>query len=407
MKKGVSVREATRLVMAQAALVATEIIPLSKALGRTARTAVCVPSALPPFASSAMDGFAVRWDDCQVLPATLPVAGTIPAGAVPTLTIESGTCAAIMTGAVMPEGADTVIPVEWTTRLETRTVRIERAVRAGMYVRPAGQDAEKGEAVVEAGTVLTPGRIGMAAAAGAEELCVARRPTVGLVITGDELSREPGPLPLGKIRDINGPGLSAQVHEAGATVSGVHYAADNPGQTEAALEGALKVCDVLCVSGGVSMGEHDVVKDVLHRMGLAMLFWRVRQRPGGPLAFGVLDGRPVFGLPGNPVSAAVCFDQYVRPLIASMLGRPSATRPRLRAVLRAPTPKKPGLHFYTRGIYAQGKGGGLEVRDTGPQGSNLYSSMARANCFIHLPEEMDAAPVGTRVSIEPFSGTHW
>ena len=403
MKFRVSVHEAQAIVRAHAMPVGAVRMPVAGSLGRTLRGSVHAGDDLPPFDNSAMDGYAVRVSDCAALPVELRIQETITAGRLPQRAVVQGTCASIMTGAPVPEGADAIVPVEWTAPAGPDRVRINRVPARGMYVRRAGQDAARGTCAVAEGAVITPQILGMIAAAGAHEVEVSRLPRVAIVATGDELHTKRGPLPRGKIRDINGPLLAALVQTAGALPHGPYYAQDNAASLRTVLARASRGCDVLLVSGGVSVGAHDLVKDILREMGLVLQFWRVRQRPGGPLAFGLLDGCAVFGLPGNPVSSAVCFDQYVRLFLAAMLQRSDVHRPRLRATLVAETQKNPGLHWFVRGFCRVGEDGRLAVRDTGPQASNLFSSMARANCIIHLEEAMERAPAGTAVTIEPLT----
>jgi len=243
----------------------------------------------------------------------------------------------------------------------------------------------------------------MLAMVGAAKVPVHAVPSVAVIATGDELvevDETPGP---GQIRNANAPALAAQVRSAGGCVHGAYLARDDKADVRRVIE-AAREADVLVFSGGVSVGTHDYVKQVLDAMGMELLFWKVRQRPGKPLAFGLMDGTPVFGLPGNPVSSAMCFEQHVRPALAKMLGRKALLRPRHPAVLSADTPKVEGLHYFARGVAEFGKGRKLYVRDTGPQASNLYSSVVKANCIIHLPARLrDPAP-GTEVEIEWL---HW
>jgi len=403
MRHRITVREALRLVLCEAASVGFESISLSNSLGRTLREEARATEDIPPFDNSGMDGYAVRQADCQHLPALLQITETITAGHLAKTPVVPGTCAAIMTGSPMPDGADTVVPVEWTVRVDPTRVRIERAPSHGTYVRLAGKDVRRGSTVVQTGTVVTPAVLGMLAGAGIHEVMVSCMPRTAVISTGDELYTGAGPLPGGQIRDINGPALSAQVRAAGGIPVGPFYARDNLSSVRQTIQVALEQSDLLLISGGVSVGQHDLVKTVLDGMGLKMLFWRVRQRPGGPLAFGTLEGRAVFGLPGNPVSSSVCFDQYARPFIAAQLGRRQVLRERLSAVLSAQTPKKAGLHFFTRGIYGAGPDGVLTVCDTGGQASNRYTSLAHANCLIHLEEDVVSTQAGDLVSIEPLT----
>ncbi len=406
MKHFLSVTEARRLVLgAVPGPAAVERVPLAEALGRTLAEAVTSRDRVPPFDNAAMDGFAVRTEDFAGGTATLEVRGEVAAGGVPAEAVRQGTCLRIMTGAPVPDGADAVAPVEWTES-EAGRVRINRAPTPGQHVRRAGEDVQPGDTMVEAGAVVTPPVVGMAAALGYPALGVRARPRVAVVATGDELvaaGATPGP---GHLRDSNGPALAAQVVSAGGAALGPLHARDDADDARAVLEPALRA-DVLLVSGGVSVGDYDLVKEVLDGLGVAWHFWKVRQRPGKPLAFGTrasgTTGRTlVFGLPGNPVSSAVCFEVYVRPALAALLGRREVLRRRVPAVLAEAVPKAAGLHHIVRGVFEHGSGGVLRVRPTGAQGSGLYSSVLRADGLIHLPEALADPEAGTRVEVEPL-----
>ena len=403
MKYQISVRAAKQMVLSQASPGSTIRVPCLKALNRTLRSAVRAADDVPPFDNSAMDGFAVRVADCASVPVALDMREVITAGQWPSQSLQQGQCAAIMTGAPVPYGTDAIVPVEWTRSAGQGQVWIDRVPSPGAYIRRAGQDVKKGECVAEPGVEITSSVLGMIAAAGTYEVTVSRRPRVAVVTTGDELHAVPGLLPDGKIRDINGPVLSALLTESGACPLGPFHARDDFSSLTQVIEAALHGSDVLLVAGGVSVGQHDLVKRVLEEIGLVMLFWRVRQRPGGPLAFGLLGERAVFGLPGNPVSSAVCFEQYVRPYVAALLGRKRVRRTRMHAILETPAPKKKGMHFFVRGVVRSTADGRLMARVTGPQASNLFTSLVRANCIIHLDEAMGSAPAGTVVELEPFT----
>ena len=396
MKTFISVNEARALVLANVPVLDTQNLSTDDALGRTLRTAIASPEDVPRFDNSAMDGYAVLSPD---VPGRLRMVEDIPAGTVPRITLHRGMCARVMTGAPIPAGADAVVPVEWTVPEEGGAVRVERAVSPQAHIRRAGRDVREGETVLEAGWLITPPMVGIMMALGCVRVSVARRPCVAVISTGDELIGAAEPLRAGKIRDSNGPALACQVASAGAVVLGPFRARDDRDSIREVIGTALEA-DMLLLSGGVSVGGYDLVKGVLEEMGMELLFWRVRQRPGKPLAFGVLEGKPVLGLPGNPVSSAICFEQYARPALARMLGRAEVLRPRCRAVLAAPTPKRPGLHHFVRGVAYWDEVARLQVRDSGPQGSNLYSSMVRANCIIHLDEAMEAALEGSAVEVE-------
>lgn len=395
----ISVAEARQMIRAALSTMPRMRVPYQTALGYTLAEPLVGQAAIPPFDNSAMDGFAVRMADLHTLPATLPVGEDIPAGKAPQYPVRPGTCARIMTGAPLPEGADAVVPVEWTEPTDTG-IRFLKAPTLHQHMRRAGADVQPGDVLAEAGTVITPPTIGMLATLGVADVLVHRPPRVGVLATGDELVDVEAPLGPGQIRNANGPALAAQIRHAGGEAVYVGHAPDQAAAIQQALHEALAGADALVISGGVSVGDYDLVKQELDRMGLALHFWKIRQRPGKPMAFGVLGTTPVFGLPGNPVSSAVCFDQYVRPALAYMLGRTATLRPLVPARLAEPVVKKPGLHYFVRGIATFDDAGRLTVRTTGPQGSNLYSSFLRANCLVHLPEPLENPPAGTPVEIE-------
>ncbi len=399
MKEFISVVEARSIILGQMPVLPPERIVWTEAVGRTLAQPVESRDNIPPFDNSAMDGYAVRSADLLTLPTTLAIIEDIPAGTYPQKTVAPGTCARIMTGAPFPQGADAVAPVEWTENDDGDTVQFNRGPSSGQHVRPAGQDVRDGDLVLEAGHVITPPMVGILATLGYPEIAVSTRPRVAVISTGDELVDPWETLAPGKIRDSNGPSLAAQVVSAGGEALPPFRARDTLESIRAIVEQALDA-DVLLFSGGVSVGSYDFVKQVLDEMGMELFFWKVRQRPGKPLAYGVLQGRYIFGLPGNPVSSAICFEQYVRPALAKMLGRTMVLRPRHNARLDAPTPKKPGLHYFARGHAFFDETGSLRVRDTGPQASNLYSSMVKANCLFHMPEAMENPPVDTVVQVE-------
>jgi molybdopterin molybdotransferase len=401
MQTFISVEEARETVLSEAAPLGVERIPFQEADGRTLAQPITSREDVPPFANSAMDGFAVRRADFEGkdVPLTLPCAFEIPAGRAPEQAVEASTCAQIMTGAPMPEGADAVAPVEWTETDAEGRVTFDRAPGLGANVREAGEDVRAGQMMIEAGAVVTPPVVGMAASLGYATLEVSRRPRVAVVSTGDELVDVAAELEPGQIRDSNSPSLAAQARNAGAEALAPQHAADDAGAVRRVLEDALGA-DVLLVSGGMSMGEYDFVRDVLEEMGMTWRFWKVRQRPGKPFGFGTLDGTLVLGLPGNPVSSAVCFEVYARPALAKMLGRRPVQRPRHAATLAEGMRAGAELHHFARGVAETDEDGRLTVRSTGAQGSHVYSSMTAANCLVYLPEGMEDPAAGTRVQIE-------
>ncbi len=369
------------------------------AIGRILAGDVFAADHIPPFDNSAMDGYAVRFEDTLTEDVRLSVVADIPAGSWSTHTIGRGECARIMTGAPMPAGADTVVPVELTTELDRHAVRIDRVPESRQHVRYRGEDIQPGAVVLKAGTRVTPPVIGMLATVGVSRIPVYERPKVAVIATGDELIDVTASLAPGKIRNSNGPALTAQAEILGADVRPPVVARDDHDDMDERLREAMNA-DVIVISGGVSVGEHDHVKDVIERAGFELVFWRVRQKPGKPLVFAKMEEKLLFGLPGNPVSASVCFERYVRPAILRKMGHRRPERSLEPAILKEPISKKPGLYYFTRGEVAYAPEGHLETWSTGPQGSNLYSSVVSADCLIHLSEQINDPPAGTRVFIE-------
>lgn len=401
MKTLISFPEARDIVLKRLPDPREDQTDLDKALGQTLIRPIVAKDAIPPFDNSAMDGFAVRAQDVPAAGVRLPLAGEIPAGCADAPALAAGACLRIMTGAPLPKGADAVLPVEVAEiHAANQTVTFLQAATPGKHVRPAGQDIRRGDTALEAGKTLAPADLAVLAALGYARVPVAQAPSVSVVTTGNELVAPSEPLRPGAIRNANAPMLAAQIATAGGRVHGHFHARDARTDVRRALE-AAREADMIIVSGGVSVGAYDIVKEVLEEMGLAMLFWRVRQRPGKPLAFGLLEDKPVFGLPGNPVSSAVCFEAYVRPALARMLGRRQVL-PRLEpAVLDKPIAKKEGLHQFVPGRAWQ-TGSLCAVAAAGPQGSHIVSSLARADGLIHLAESLGEAPAGLSVPFERF-----
>jgi len=399
MRTFISFEDALNMVLASGTKAEAEHISLSMALGRTLSEPIVSLQNLPPFASSAMDGFAVIASDLAKEGAVLNVVEHIQAGDIPQRAIKPGTCAKIMTGALFPEGADSVAPVEWVLSERGNHVSFSRAPQSGQHVRPAAEDVREGDTIFVGGEVITPPVTGMLASLGVDPVPVVRRPRVAVISTGDEIVPphvQPGPA---QIRDSNGPALRSQVLAAGGDCDRYEHAADDPAAIRLVIE-ENKSADILIFSGGVSMGDHDYVKSVLVDMGGEMLFWKVRQRPGKPLAFGKIGSTVFLGLPGNPVSSAMCFAIYARPLIHKMLGRERVGGQKVSAILQHDVKKVADLHHFSRGVATVGEDGTIGVSEAGSQGSNLFSSVVRANCIIHLPSGEAMAREGSRVTIE-------
>ena len=341
---------------------------------------------IPPFDNSAMDGYAVRAADVQNAseenPAVLLVVETIAAGYAPTKQVAPGQASRIMTGAMMPDGADAVVMQEVTQQAGDE-VKIFESIDTAGNVRFTGESVSGGQQVMEKGKHLRPPEISMLASLNCAAATVHRKPTVAIVSTGDELTPLGEPLEPGKIRDSNRYGLYAQVEEAGGIPIDMGIAPDDAAETERIFRAALAKADALITSGGVSVGEHDVVKTVLAKLG-EINFWRVAMKPGKPQAYGIADGKPIFGLPGNPVSSLVVFELFVRPALLKMAGHTTLFRPTFKAVLAESITNRDGRVNYMRAILTV-TDGEITAQTTGPQGSGILHSLVLANGLITIP----------------------
>jgi molybdopterin molybdotransferase len=399
-----------------------ERLALDEALGRVLVEDVSADLDLPPFDTTAMDGYAVRAEDLRASekerPATLEVIGAVPAGRTAETPLGSGQAYRILTGAPMPPGADTVVPYEdtdgkgfggWSGDAGAQEAAAEREVRIftapprGDNVRYRGEVLRRGEVVVRARSVVRPGEAAVLATVGREKVWVYRRPRIGVLSTGDELvsvGQTPGP---GQIRDGNRPGLMAQVREAGGDPIDLGIAPDEPEAVRTALaQRAESGIDLLLTSGGVSMGDHDVVKHVLRDEG-QVDFWSIDLRPGKPLAFGTFRGVPFLGLPGNPVSSLVTFELFARPAILRLGGHLRLARPELEAVALEPIKNGSGRENFMRGVVERrvGADGAPEwtVRLTGQQASNFITSMAKANALVRVHKTRTLVSPGETVRV--------
>lgn len=392
-----SVDEALGRILEAIAPLEPHEVALDDALGAVLAEAARADQDVPPFTNSAMDGYAVRGADVAAAPVRLRVVGEIPAGGVAARAIGPGEAMRIMTGAPLPEGADTIVRVEDTDN-GSATVDVRVVTPAGLSVRHAGEDLRAGEVVLDAGTSLRPAEIGVLATTGRGRVRVVRRPRVAVLSTGDEVVDIECLLGPGQIRDANRHSLTAAVRQAGGLPWPLPIVRDTADALRAALRQAA-TADVIVTSGGVSVGDHDHLKPVVSELG-AMDFWSIAIRPGRPLAFGLLaDGArsvPIFGLPGNPVSALLTFELFVRPALRRLAGHRSIARPRARAVLLDELEKPAQLRFFARGIHDPEAG---TVRLTGPQGSGILRSMALANCLIDLPPGADRHQPGETVEV--------
>jgi molybdopterin molybdotransferase len=363
---------------------------LMEAVGYVLAEPVRSRERVPPFTNSSMDGYAVRSVDVSDAPARLRVSRTLMAGDDPgTLVVGEGEAARIMTGAVLPPGADAVCMVEHT-HSEDGFVIIEEAVGPGTNVRPAGSDIATGDEVFAAGAQLSAAHIGVLASLGLEEALVYPRPRVGVISTGDELTSGPGPLKFGKIRDSNRPALLAQVKADGFVPVDLGGAPDEPVALTKTLHAAAQECDALLTSGGVSVGDRDIVRMVVEKLGGQHARWlQVAVRPGKPFVFSTLPpkGTPVFGLPGNPVSALVSYELFARPSLRLMAGHENLDRPRLVGRASVDLLRRPDGRLHLVRVHAIASADGvLQVEPSGGQSSHQLHALASANALAFLPD---------------------
>jgi len=399
-----NIEEALKEILDYATLLAPVTLPLDEAAGLVLAENVAARGNVPPFANSAMDGFAVLAADIQQAsestPVCLHILEDVPAGSVATQPVRHGTAIRIMTGAPLPDGADTVVHVE-VTRAEGSDVIIVLALKNGVNVRQMGEDMKDGTIVLTAGTVLRPSEVGVCAAAGYATVTVHPHVRVAILTTGRELvdaGEVPGP---GQIRDANAHSLRAQVAAMGAEPVVFARVADTRAAVRSALEQALTQADVILTNGGVSVGDYDFVKDVLQEMGAALVFWRVKQKPGKPMAFWTLGSKRIIGLPGNPVSCMVCTEEYVRPLVRRMMGQTLLHRPVRTAILDERYSKgvDAGRTHFVR-VRLQEREGVFHAALTGPQGSGILTSMALATGIAVIPEDTLFVEAGQNVHVQ-------
>ena len=387
-----SIDEARAKLLATIQPLAPVNIPVAEALGLILAEDVTAAHDVPAFANSAMDGFAVRAGQAGQ---RLRIAGESRAGAPFAGTVVDGEAVRISTGAALPAGADGVLPLELATE-DGDAVVLNEAVEPGRNVRNAGDDLAEGATVLTEGTRVGPAELGVAIGAGRMHLLAAPRPRVAIVTTGDELVEAGTRLRPGQIHDSNGPTLAALAARAGAEVIGRGHATDDPEATRTVISEALDLADVLILSGGVSVGPHDHVKPVLAQLGVREILWRVALRPGKPTWMGELDGKLVFGLPGNPVSAYVTFLLFARPALNALQGA-DATVPRTTAPIAVAIPRHPDRDECVR-VRRRTDGA---VEPTGPQGSHVLSSLLGADALAIVPRGEGDLPAGTTVTLEP------
>lgn len=395
----ISVRNARELVLLSAKRLDTEEIPVTSAFQRVLADNVTAQGDTPPFPCSAMDGYAIRDGAAG---RNLSVIGESRAGTPFTGSLGDGEAVRISTGAAIPTDATAVIRQE---DVETHDGRIETLVETpdSHHVRFPGEDMRDGTVVLPAGTVLGGPELGTAVAAGAATVTVSRQPRVAILATGDEL-REPGePLGPGEIHNSNGPMLAALSTRSGAIAETPQHLPDSREATQQGLGAALDRADVVIVSGGVSVGPHDHVKPALATLGVEQIFWSVALQPGKPTWFGARDGTLVFGLPGNPVSAAVTFSLFARPALAALQGATLTAAPPSEAVLGEPVARNPAREQAIR-VRLEQRDGTIVATPNGPQGSHIVTSLIGANALAMIPAGEGRLDPGTRVSLEPLPG---
>ncbi|MBP1626411.1 MAG: moeA [Holophagaceae bacterium] len=390
--------DALDLILGEIIPLPLEYVSLSEASGRALAEDILSQEAVPPFTNSAMDGFAVRHLDIRPR-IQLPVVGIVAAGQVPHRGLQAGSAIRIMTGAPLPAGADTVVPLEHT-RHGNHWVEFPHPVERGAHIRWAGEDIAPGARVLAAGTQLKPAAIGVLASIGVASIPVTLRPRVVVMSTGNELvdaSQCPGP---GQIRDSNVPGICSQIAAMGAIPLAMPRIPDTKEQVLTAILEALEISDVLMTTGGVSEGDFDFVKNVLGELGAKQIFWRVAHRPGGPFGFWTLNGKLIFGIPGNPVSAMVMVEEYVRPALRKMMGFRHCFRPQRNAILveNWKKPKADGKTHFLRVVLQEGSQG-LKAHLTGSQGSGVLSSMLLADGLAVVEADTLELQIGDSVPV--------
>jgi molybdopterin molybdotransferase len=408
-QRDITAAQALARVLAETPVLGSETVALGDVLGRVLAEDLRSTRVLPPADNSAMDGYAVRTAECasasQAAPVWLPVAFEVPAGASDLSALPRGAAARIFTGAPLPPGADSVVRQEDTDR-DGERVAIRVAAELGENVRRAGEDVQRGELVLEAGARLGAAQIGLLASLGRTVVAVRQRPRVAVLSGGDELVEPDGDVAGGRIVSSNSWSIAAQCRELGAEPIYLGIAKDTPEDIERRLRAGL-AADVIVSSAGVSVGDRDYVRGVLEKLGCRLHFWGVRIKPGYPLAFGRvgedLRGPLVFGLPGNPVSAMMTFEQFVRPVLLRMQGATRLHRPLVHARLAEAMRKKPGRMHLVRVSLAR-EGDSIVARSTGNQSSGVLTSMTRAQGILIFPADASELAAGATAAVQVLDG---
>jgi len=408
----IKVKPALKIVLKNVSPIGAETVKITESLGRALAQDIRSDSDIPGFDNSAMDGYAVKSFDtvgaAKNKAIIFKVIGELRAGEVPKKILNRNEVMRIMTGATIPEGADSVIKAEDTRKIKIQKskfknkefIGILKETKSGENIRRAGEDIKRGELVIKKGTLLKSAHVGVLASLGKTNVRVTRKPKVAVLATGDEVVELNRKLAPGKLRNSNTYALCSQIINCGGVPKNLGIVKDQARALESRLKEALD-CDLILTSGGVSVGEYDLVKFILAKMGTNIKFWQVAMRPGKPLVFGTIKGIPVFGLPGNPVSAMMSFEIFARPAILKMLGHDPGDKNEVAAVLQEDITKKKGLRYFIRAKTVW-KDGIYLTRSTGPQGSGILKSMILANSLIIFPEEEGFVKKGSRVTVRFF-----
>ncbi|MDT3735804.1 MAG: molybdopterin molybdotransferase MoeA [Denitratisoma sp.] len=406
--ESLSVEQARKLILGLVEPVAgTERLFVRNALGRVLAEDVLATANVPGHDNSAMDGYAVRYADLAAEGETmLRLAGTAFAGRTFAGSLEAGQCVRIMTGGVIPEGADTVV-IQELVRAENDRIVVPPKQRQGQHVRRAGEDLRAGTPAIRAGKVIRPAELGLIASLGVAEVNVRRRLRVAFFSTGDELCSVGTPLGEGEVYDSNRYTLYGMLTRLGCEAIDLGVVRDDPDALEAAFRRSAVQADVILTSGGVSVGEADFIRGMMEKLG-EVAFWKIAMRPGRPMAFGKIGSDKntawLFGLPGNPVAVMVTFYEFVREALLKMMGvAPVEPLPQFRVPCVTPLKKRPGRSEFQRGILFR-ENGEWKVRATGTQGSGVLRSMSEANCIIVVEHERGNVEPGEAVDVQPFEG---
>ena len=401
----ISVEEALERLLAPLEALPAEQVSIADAMGRVLAEDIAARRTQPPFAASAMDGYAVRAADIETVPVNLRIIAEIPAGAGFSGMLDKGEAARIFTGAPLPEGADTIVIQEDTER-DGETVRVVEGAKLGTYVRRAGLDFAEGEVLLHKGTRLSPRHVGLTAAMNRPWLFVHRRPRIGILSTGDEVVMPGEPIGPHQIVSSNALALAAFVTVCGGVPVSLGNAPDDADALRTFAAGARGV-DLLVSTGGVSVGEHDLVRGVLSEDGLQIDFWEIAMRPGKPLMSGSYRGTPMVGLPGNPVSTLVCSFLFLKPAMERLSGLPDNAEPAQMARLGRDLRQNDRRQDYLRARLERGADGALEATPFPVQDSSMMRPLASSDCLVIRPPHAPAAPAGTMVPIVTFPGGAW